>query len=66
MLSPHISYTGRKITESLGNVTVRGEKRWKEQEGSAIANSPSEHVQYNWKHLLFTAVLRCDTSVAWT
>jgi hypothetical protein len=37
-------YSGRKITESLGNVTVRGEKRWKEQEGSAIVNSLSEHV----------------------
>jgi hypothetical protein len=23
------NYIGRKITESLGNVTVRGEKRWK-------------------------------------
>jgi hypothetical protein len=23
-------YSGRKITENLGNVTVRGEKRWKE------------------------------------
>jgi hypothetical protein len=37
-------YSGRKITESLGNVTVRGEKRWKEQGGSAMANSLSEHV----------------------
>jgi hypothetical protein len=35
------SYSGRKITESLGNVTVRGEKRWKEQEGSAIVKSLS-------------------------
>jgi hypothetical protein len=34
-------YSGRKITESLGNVTVRGEKRWKEQEGSAMANCQS-------------------------
>jgi hypothetical protein len=33
-----LTYSGRKITDSLGNVTVRGEKRWKEQEGSAIAN----------------------------
>jgi hypothetical protein len=24
------TYSGHKITESLGNVTVRGEKRWKE------------------------------------
>jgi hypothetical protein len=32
-------YSGRKITESLVNVTVRGEKRWKEREGSAIVNS---------------------------
>jgi hypothetical protein len=23
-------YSGHKITESLGNVTVTGEKRWKE------------------------------------
>jgi hypothetical protein len=23
-------YSGRKITESLGNVTITGEKRWKE------------------------------------
>jgi hypothetical protein len=37
------SYSGRKTTESVGNVTVRGEKRWKEQEGSAIINSLSEH-----------------------
>jgi hypothetical protein len=36
-------YSGRKITESLGNVTVRGEK-WKEQGGSAMANSLSEYV----------------------
>jgi hypothetical protein len=41
-------------------------KRWKEQGGSAMVNSLSEHVQYNWKHLLLTAVLRCDTSAAWT
>jgi hypothetical protein len=27
-------YSGRKTTESLGNVTVRGEKRWKEQGGA--------------------------------
>jgi hypothetical protein len=39
-----LKYSGRKITESLGNVTVRGGKRWKEQEGSAIVNSLSEHV----------------------
>jgi hypothetical protein len=37
-------YSGRKITESLGNVTKTGEKRWKEQEWSAIVNSLSEHV----------------------
>jgi hypothetical protein len=37
-------YSGRKITESLGNVTVRGGKRWKEQGGSVMANSLSEHV----------------------
>jgi hypothetical protein len=41
---PRCQYSGRKITESLGNVTVRGGKRWKEQEGSAMANSLSEHV----------------------
>jgi hypothetical protein len=39
-----VTYSGRKITESLGNVTVRGEKRLKEQEGSAIVNILSEHV----------------------
>jgi hypothetical protein len=44
---PLVLYSGRKITESLGNVTVRGEKSWKEQEGSAIINSLSEHVYYN-------------------
>jgi hypothetical protein len=27
-------YSGRKITASLGNVIVRGEKRWKEQGGA--------------------------------
>jgi hypothetical protein len=36
-------YSGRKIPESLGNVTASGEK-WKEQEGSATVNSLSEHV----------------------
>jgi hypothetical protein len=36
-------YSERKITESLGNVTVRG-KKWKEQGGSAMANSLSQHV----------------------
>jgi hypothetical protein len=34
-------YSARKITESLGNVTVREENRWEEQEGSAMANSLS-------------------------
>jgi hypothetical protein len=34
-------YSGRKITASFGNVTVRGEKRWKGQGGSAMANSLS-------------------------
>jgi hypothetical protein len=34
-------YNGRKITASLGNVTVRGERRWKWQGGSAIVNSLS-------------------------
>jgi hypothetical protein len=38
------SYSGRKITESLGNVTVRGAESWKEQGGRAMANSLSEHV----------------------
>jgi hypothetical protein len=37
----HLIYSGHKITESLGNVTVRGGKRWKEQEWSAIVNSLS-------------------------
>jgi hypothetical protein len=39
-------YSGRKITESLGNVTVRGGKRWKEQGGSTIV---SGHLA--WKYL---------------
>jgi hypothetical protein len=34
-------YSGRRITDSLCNVTVRGEKRWKEQGGRAMANSLS-------------------------
>jgi hypothetical protein len=34
-------YSGRKITASFGNVTVRGEKRWKGQGGSKMANSLS-------------------------
>jgi hypothetical protein len=42
--SQNYNYSGRKITASLGNVTVRGEKRRKEQEGSVIVNSLSEHV----------------------
>jgi hypothetical protein len=33
------AYNGRKITASLGNVTVRGEKRRKGQGGSALPNS---------------------------
>jgi hypothetical protein len=41
---PRCQYSGRKITESLGNVTVRGGKRWKEQGESTMANSLSEHV----------------------
>jgi hypothetical protein len=40
-LSMRSLYSGRKITESLGNVTVRGEERWKEQGGRAIVNSLS-------------------------
>jgi hypothetical protein len=36
-------YSGRKITESLGNVTVRGEKKMEKAMGSAMANSLSEH-----------------------
>jgi hypothetical protein len=38
-----VEYSGRKIIESLGNVTVRGEK-WKEQGGRVLPNSLSEHV----------------------
>jgi hypothetical protein len=34
-------YNGRRITASLGNVTVTGEKRWKGQGGSAMAKSLS-------------------------
>jgi hypothetical protein len=37
-------YSGLKINETLVNVTVRGEKIWKGQEGSAMAKSLSEHV----------------------
>jgi hypothetical protein len=44
----------------------KGEKDGKSKRGSAIVNSLSEHVLYNWKHLLLTAVLSCDTSAAWT
>jgi hypothetical protein len=58
-------YSGRKITESLGKSQWEG-KKMERTRGSAIANSLSEHVQYNWKHLLLTAVLRCVTSAAWT
>jgi hypothetical protein len=39
-----LGYSGLKITERLGNVTLRVEKRWKEQGGSGMANSMSEHV----------------------
>jgi hypothetical protein len=38
------NYSGRKITPSFGNVTVRGEKIWKGQGGSTTAKSLSEHV----------------------
>jgi hypothetical protein len=31
------TYSGRKITTSFGNVTVRGEKRWKGQGGSGLS-----------------------------
>jgi hypothetical protein len=34
-------YSGHKVTASLGNVTVRGEKRWKGQGASMMANSLS-------------------------
>jgi hypothetical protein len=37
-----VTYSGRKITESLRNVTVRGEKRWKEKGGRTIASSLSD------------------------
>jgi hypothetical protein len=37
-------YSGRKITANLGNVTVRWGKTWKEQGGSKMAKSLSEHV----------------------
>jgi hypothetical protein len=30
-------YSGRKITESLGNVTVRGGKRWKSKGGARLS-----------------------------
>jgi hypothetical protein len=41
-------------------------KGCKEQGGSAMPSSLSEHVQYNWKHLLLTAVLYCIASAART
>jgi hypothetical protein len=47
MLQEVREYSGRKITASLGKITVRGEKRWKGQGGSTTAKSLSEHVQYN-------------------
>jgi hypothetical protein len=37
-------YSGRKTTDSLGNVTVRGGKKMERTRGSAIVNSLSEHV----------------------
>jgi hypothetical protein len=39
-----IYYSGRKITESLGNVTVRGEKKKERARGSAMVSSLSQHV----------------------
>jgi hypothetical protein len=44
-------YSGRKITASLGNVTVRGGKWWKGQGGSAMAKrlsmySINENIYY--------------------
>jgi hypothetical protein len=38
-INPLTMYSGRKITASLGNVTVRGEKLWKGQGGSTITKS---------------------------
>jgi hypothetical protein len=38
-------YSGRKITESLGNVTVRGEKM--ERARGERDGQQSEHVYYN-------------------
>jgi hypothetical protein len=43
-LRTNATYSGRKITSSFGNVTVRGEKIWKGQGGITTANSLSEHV----------------------
>jgi hypothetical protein len=45
-----VSYSGRKITASLGNVTVRGEIRWERQGGSTTAKSMysiTENVYYS-------------------
>jgi hypothetical protein len=39
-----IRYSGRKITESLGNVTVRGEKKDGKSKKGARRRSLSEHV----------------------
>jgi hypothetical protein len=41
-----VHYNGRKITDSLGKVTVRGEKDGKAR-GSEMANSLPEHVYIN-------------------
>jgi hypothetical protein len=47
------TYSGRKITASLGNVTVRGENRWKGQGGSTTARvflsmySITENIYYS-------------------
>jgi hypothetical protein len=46
-------YSGRKIAESLGNVTVRGEKRWKSKRGARLSTvclsmySITENIYYS-------------------
>jgi hypothetical protein len=43
-------YSGRKITPSLGYVTVIGEGKMERARGSKIAKSLSEHVYFYKKH----------------
>jgi hypothetical protein len=53
-------YSGRKIAESLGNVTVRGGKDGKSKRGARL----STVCLYSLTENIYSAVLHCDTSVA--